>query len=852
MSLGDERTLPEPDGPGMTAQGAGQVSLTDRYEIIEEIGRGGMGVVYKARHLDLDRVVAVKRILPEAGSFGTVERFRREKKTIAKLNHRNILTVFDAGEDEQGPWLSMEYIESGRTLKDRVEEEDALPEEEVISIGKTLCSALSYAHRLGIIHRDVKPANVLITEDGTLKLSDFGLAREGRASDLSKTDSGMGTIAYAAPEQLEDAKNVDHRADIYGLGATLYHLATRESPRSVRESAIPEGIRSVLMKALSERPKDRIFSVEEMAKALEEPQEPPDDSWISKGHKGYPCPSCKTANPEDRKFCVSCGAGLFRACPKCKTEDRIGVRYCGKCGLDIPAWLKSEEHLSAARRHMGKHAYSRAVKAAEAALEAYPDRSEVKKLLAEARKKRDAARKARDEALALEDEERYEEANDSWKRLLELVPENEEAIRASASIPGKIRSRDFEKEKADCRKYLKSRNWQKANNALVRMRSLAGEDDGKTVSELAESVEKLRKELLLEAESSFEEAISGKDFDLCQQAISTAGAYGADAGRLRTRLEFAEKCASFKTLIKSRSWEGAQELIADIRTLSAEKDVTTMSALQASSENLRRLLIEEQKERFKSSFIEEDFASCCQAFIRIEVLGNNPSLLLRNSKNFPRMLRSYVLKNENDEKAREIYLTTRRKQDIFLDVLRILWFYVILFVMAVLPFPVIASVIRTYGMPLWFCFLVGGYPLWFILCGLLRKYCLNSLSMLWYNISSEEKELYYNPTSDHGVNAIVGAILGLICIVCCFIEGLRFHGALVVGIPLLIACCAIMGNVFIPLLTFTFLGVLVPILRAITYGITFGNRHELILKYLRYRALFKRGPITFKKFLTGL
>jgi len=256
----------------MMAQGAGQVSLTDRYEIIEEIGRGGMGVVYKARQLDLDRIVAVKRILPEAGSFSTAARFSREKRTIAKLNHRNILTVFDAGEDEEGPWLSMEYIEGGRTLKHRVKEEGALPEEDVITIGKSLCNALQYAHDQRVIHRDVKPSNVLLTRDGTLKLADFGLAREGGGIGHTQPNVGMGTPNYAAPEQLEDAKNVDHRADIYGLGATLYHLSSGVLPPSppppVRMHPLPAGLREVLKKALEEKPANRFISMKEMRQAL--------------------------------------------------------------------------------------------------------------------------------------------------------------------------------------------------------------------------------------------------------------------------------------------------------------------------------------------------------------------------------------------------------------------------------------------------------------------------------------------------------------------------------------------------------------------------------------------------------
>jgi len=452
MSMGDERTIPEPDRPSMMAQGAGQVSLTDRYEIIEEIGRGGMGVVYKARQLDLDRIVAVKRILPEAGSFSTAARFSREKRTIAKLNHRNILTVFDAGEDEEGPWLSMEYIEGGRTLKDRVEEEGALPEDEVISIGKSLCSALSNAHRLGIIHRDVKPANVLIAEDGTLKLSDFGLAREGRSSDLSKTDSGMGTMAYAAPEQLEDAKNVDHRADIYGVGATLYHLSTGESPRVVKSDALPERLRAVLMKALSERPKDRYFSVEEMSNQLGGMAQRIPPLPAAAGIDTCPNPDCGAPTPEGEKYCESCGTGLYEKCPKCSNEIRVGKVFCGKCGLDLPGWREAEEHLTAAKEHEASFLWDAADAACLAALEAFPEHEAAHELLEKIGKVAATENRLWEKALSLVKDGDLEGAIKSYEAVLEINPHHvagENLPRLRAALDAKNAEKASARAKAE-------------------------------------------------------------------------------------------------------------------------------------------------------------------------------------------------------------------------------------------------------------------------------------------------------------------------------------------------------------------------------------------------------------------
>ena len=377
-TIGDGKTIVTPGG----GAGTGTVSLLDRYELLDEIGRGGMGVVYKARQTDLDRIVAVKRILPESGSASMVSRFRSERNTIAKLNHQNILTVYDAGEDDKGPWLAMEYVEGGRTLKDRMKE-GALPEEEVLSLGLCLCRALSCAHREGIIHRDVKPTNVLIDRDGTPKLADFGLAREGRGSDLSVTGYGMGTMAYAAPEQLRDAKGVDHRVDIYGLGALLCHLATGESPRTIRESAIPVRFRSVLLKALSERPGDRYFSVDEMAKALEGAADQATAPVAAVSGEVCPNPDCGVPTPEGEKYCDRCGTGLYEKCPRpgCDNEVRVGKAFCGKCGLDIPAWRKADEHLATAKEHEMTCRWGEAAEACRASLKVFPNHEAARELL---------------------------------------------------------------------------------------------------------------------------------------------------------------------------------------------------------------------------------------------------------------------------------------------------------------------------------------------------------------------------------------------------------------------------------------------------------------------------------------
>lgn len=515
----------------------GLTRLGDRYEMREVIGRGGMGVVYLARDMRLDRLVAVKRTL-KADDRG-IKRFIREARSAAKLNHENIVTVYDAGEDEDGPWITMEFIPGGLTLKDRVEDHGPLSESEVISIGISLCRALAYAHRAGLIHRDVKPGNVLFTREGTSKLSDFGLVREGNESDLSMTGFGMGTKEYAAPEQLKDAKSVDHRADIYGLGATLYFLLTGESPRTIRSDSIPLQLRDIVLKAVAERPEHRFYSADEMRNVLDDPGSAVFTSvqQTRVNRSDFHCPQCNTINPTERRYCLSCGEGLFTVCPKCETEDRIGVQFCGKCGIDIPAWARSEEHLVAARRQMGKRAFKNAVKEAESVLQVFPSREEARVLRDEAKKKLVTVHSLRTKARDLEGEERFEEVEKTWRRLLALVPDDEEAARELTALPEKIRKRDFKKATALIQSQIKGRDWPGAKKTINRMRQLAGTDDKGAVSSM---VRALRDALLADLGEQFNGAIEASRFETCSSLLLEMEKLNADVSAKRASLQGAE------------------------------------------------------------------------------------------------------------------------------------------------------------------------------------------------------------------------------------------------------------------------------------------------------------------------
>ena len=205
-------------------------------EIVELIGHGGMGAVYKARQPGLDRFVAVKILPPEVGRDAAfAERFAREARALARLSHPHIVAIHDSGRADDLYYLVMEFID-GTTLRDAMREGQLRPAE-ALAIVPQICDALQYAHDEGVVHRDIKPENILLDKRGRVKIADFGLSKlvaagQPREAELSLTGSHqvMGTIRYMAPEQMEGAKAVDHRADIYSLGVVFYEMLTGELP----------------------------------------------------------------------------------------------------------------------------------------------------------------------------------------------------------------------------------------------------------------------------------------------------------------------------------------------------------------------------------------------------------------------------------------------------------------------------------------------------------------------------------------------------------------------------------------------------------------------------------------------
>lgn len=202
------------------------------YQIIRRLGAGAMATVYLAKQLSLDRLVAVK-VLPQKFSSNPdfVNRFYAEGKAAAKLNHANIVGALDVGKAGEYHYFVMEYVQ-GRTVHDDIVANKHYPEAEAVEIILQVTSALEHAHKAGFIHRDVKPKNIMITEQGTAKLADMGLARAVSDREAAEAEQGkaFGTPYYISPEQIRGEVDVDFRADIYGLGATFYHMVTGQVP----------------------------------------------------------------------------------------------------------------------------------------------------------------------------------------------------------------------------------------------------------------------------------------------------------------------------------------------------------------------------------------------------------------------------------------------------------------------------------------------------------------------------------------------------------------------------------------------------------------------------------------------
>jgi predicted Ser/Thr protein kinase len=273
---GKPRTTPYP-GPFTAPEPAELTRHFPQLEILELIGQGGMGAVYKARQIKLDRLVALKVLPPEWGKDPAfAERFAREARTLAKLNHPHIVAVHDFGESGGLYYLVMEYVD-GLNLRETLQAGQFRPEQALAAVPQ-ICDALQYAHEEGVVHRDIKPENILLDRRGRVKIADFGLAKllnRPRAEfTLTGSRQVMGTVDYMAPEQRSRPLEIDHRADIYSLGVVFYEMLTGELPLGrfappSQKAAVDVRLDEVVLRALETEPGRRYQSVSDVKRDVE-------------------------------------------------------------------------------------------------------------------------------------------------------------------------------------------------------------------------------------------------------------------------------------------------------------------------------------------------------------------------------------------------------------------------------------------------------------------------------------------------------------------------------------------------------------------------------------------------------
>ena len=264
----------------------GQI-VKERYEILQVLGEGGMAFVYKARDTQLERFVAIKTLKPSYVNQETfVDRFKREARTAANLNHPNIVQIFDWGIEEE-PYFVMEYIE-GDTLTSIISKNKTISLSDILFIGAQVSNGLHAAHQKGLVHRDIKPGNIMITPDGKVKVTDFGIVSlQNEESDITKTGSVLGTASYISPEQAQ-GKPVSIESDLYSLGTVLYELITGKTPfsgdspistatkhltekpekLSTFRKDLPKGVESAILKLLEKATYDRFKSAEDLRATL--------------------------------------------------------------------------------------------------------------------------------------------------------------------------------------------------------------------------------------------------------------------------------------------------------------------------------------------------------------------------------------------------------------------------------------------------------------------------------------------------------------------------------------------------------------------------------------------------------
>ncbi|MBI2923245.1 MAG: protein kinase [Planctomycetes bacterium] len=445
VDLSSMRTMMDAPAPAPAAGdplAAGKV--LSGYRIEQVLGRGGMAVVYKAVQLSLSRAVALK-VLPRhlSANPAFVARFTREAGALAALSHPNVIGIIDRGSEGDLYYFVMEFVD-GTDLQAVLAQGRPAPAEAVRVLTQVL-AALDYAHRRGVIHRDIKPGNIMISRDGSVKVTDFGIAHlaggQGTAIGLTMAGAQMGTVNYMAPEQRIDAGRVDARADIYAAGVVLYEALTGQLPLGAFEPpsslnpAVDPRLDAVVLRALKRDPAARFATAQDMAAALAPlasaaaplPPAEPRPAETPAPPTQVPCPFCKSENRSDARFCLNCGKTLLETCPKCRRPMRVQAKFCDVCGTNVSEFLTKLKEDAAARfddavRHEKAGKLAEALAALDAVLAAEGKDLEALKEKAKVRREKVLAAKEKLDAAFRTGQEHYdrrefEAAVAAWEKL---------------------------------------------------------------------------------------------------------------------------------------------------------------------------------------------------------------------------------------------------------------------------------------------------------------------------------------------------------------------------------------------------------------------------------------------------
>ncbi len=325
-------------------------TVQNQYKIIRKLGEGGYGAVYEAHDINLERRMAIKVMLrSRAKNREYVTKFMREARTAAQLSHPNVVGVHGVGFDKAQNihFLAMEYVE-GRTFHDILQDSGVMAVDDAVEYVVQACRGLAAAHERNIIHRDIKPGNLMVTPGGVVKIADFGLAKIYDADAAQSTV--IGTPYFMPPEQFE-GKAKDGRTDIYALGVTFYYMLTLKRPHTGNGPAqillsvmtkdpksvcahrkdLPEGIWPIVLRMIHRDLDKRYAQCDEIIRDLEAFR-----GGVQDEEEPTYCPGCGVPNPMEAESCTKCGESLLETCPVCGVEDLAGTRFCGDCGANIP------------------------------------------------------------------------------------------------------------------------------------------------------------------------------------------------------------------------------------------------------------------------------------------------------------------------------------------------------------------------------------------------------------------------------------------------------------------------------------------------------------------------------------